>query len=137
MATVKSVHLPMSQGQHDAFLKVRRDRIQFVVENQRAMISDKHLNEAAAFIRELTHIDVTLSQTETMLDLYPFVRVQVAKYGVYLDKRCMDEIANMVADFFLGSSWPRSAGTETREEGDFLSLLRHQAESMGYRVRPL
>jgi hypothetical protein len=137
MASSKPDRLSMSHAQHDAFLKTRRDRIRFVVENQRAIISDKHMNEATAFIRQLTHIDITLRQTETMLELYPFVRVQVAKYGVYVDRRCRDEIANMVADFFLGSPWPDSSGTETGEEGDFLSLLRHQAETMGYGVRPL
>jgi hypothetical protein len=127
-------HLPMSHGQHDAFLKARRDRIKFSMENRRAIVSDKHLNEATAFVRQLTQIDVTLGQVETMLDLYPFVRIQVAKYGVYTDKMCMDELANMIGDFFLGSAWPRTNGKGIGEDEEFLSLLRQQAEKMGYRL---
>jgi hypothetical protein len=41
-----------------------------------------------------------VDQLQTMLEPYPFL--QVTRYGVYRDSLGMDELANMVSDFFLG-----------------------------------
>jgi hypothetical protein len=134
MSMKASGHLPMSHTQHDVFLKARRERVRFSIENRRAIVSEKHLNETTAFIRQIAQIDITLSQVETMLDLYPFVRIQVAKYGVYTDRTCMDEIANMVGDFFLGRPWEGSHSRDAGKDREFIMLLRRQAEKMGYRL---
>lgn len=126
--------LALSPGRHDDFLKSRRDRMQFFAANRPAVVLERHLHQAVAFIRQLTQIDVTRSQVETMLELYPFVRIQVAKYGVYADRVCMDELAIMVADFFLGVPWHHTSGNDASEDDAFLRLLQQQADKMGYRL---
>jgi hypothetical protein len=87
--------------------------------------------ECGAFDSWHTQVDMRLDQLQTMLEPYPFL--QVTRYGVYRDSLCMDELANMVSDSSLASVRLRTHGKASRQDDDFLSLLRLKATKMGCR----
>ena len=61
-----------------------------------------------------------------LFSLYPQTRIRLAEMG--LSSVC-DELADVVADFFLDCRWP--CYRDEVEMDGFLSLLRQQGEKLG------
>lgn len=103
----------------------------FLMANRNVQPTAGQLEEAAAYIREFSQIDLSATEVGEMLMLYPKSRIALATEGMACTST-EDELAFMVAHFFLECSWP-TIGDEVDMQR-FVDVLKDQASWHGYKL---
>lgn len=87
------------------------------------------MQKAAELLTKITKIKFDAKQTESMLNLYPKARIELATNGL-LDTSVRNALSVAVAHFFLGCSWPTYGDNIDIET--FTGVLKRQAVKAGY-----
>ncbi|AXH59812.1 hypothetical protein [Pseudomonas amygdali] len=117
------------EGTHYLLL-MRQDAARFYMENVGAIPSDKSYEDARQYLAEISGLEFTRKQTESLLDLYPHARIKIAVYGGIGDTDVREELSFAVAHLILGCSWPTFG--ENQDIDLFLEVLQTQALEVGF-----
>lgn len=94
-----------SDGTH-YLINMRRDSTKFFTDNADAQPTNENMKDAAAFISEITELQVSSEQTKQILKLYPHVRIKLAIYNGISDTDVRDGLSGAAAHYILGCEWP-------------------------------
>lgn len=103
-----------------------RDSNALLIEHINVQPSERQLENAVAYLEELTDLAWTTSQVTMLISLYPRARITLAGSGT-----AHEDLAFAAAHFFLNTSWP-TYGDEV-DVNAFVELLQRQAILMGFR----
>lgn len=114
-------------------LRMRQDAARFYMENVGAIPSHESYERARQYLAEISGLEFSREQTESLLDLYPHARIKIAVYGGIRDTDVRDELSFAVAHLILGCSWPTFG--ENQDIDLFLETLQTQALEVGFTKR--
>lgn len=112
-------------------LQLRAETNRWLLQHRSAKPSRDQVQHAIKRIFDVSGLLLTETELESILDLFPLVRIELAVHGA----EKMDVQANLmdaISNFFLGCTWPRMSDNVKMDR--FLPLLRHQASAMGYGI---
>lgn len=114
-------------------LRMRQDAARFYMGNVGATPSDESYEHTRQYLAEISGLEFSRAQTESLLDLYPHARIKIAVYGGIGDTDVRDELSFAVAHLILGCSWPTFG--ENQDIDLFLQILQAQALEVGFSKR--
>lgn len=112
-------------------LQLRAETNRWLLQHRHAKPGRDQLENAVQHVVNVSGLQLTMAELESILDLFPLARIELALHGI----EKMDVQANVmdaISNFFLGCTWPRMSDNVKMDR--FLPLLKHQASAMGYGV---
>lgn len=122
------------RGDLDVYLKIQRNRMNFALCECAAMPSDDKLEYVLELVRCETGISLSGDNFRRILDLYPIQRSVIAVHDPRRDTEAREAVFNVIADFFLGTSWPCYA--DQVDVARFAEILKLQASAMDFVTDP-
>ncbi len=112
-------------------LQIRVESNRWLLQHLSSTPKHQQIIDANLYILRATGLLLTEEQLREILTLFPVVRIELAVYGIErIDVQ--DNLKDAISNFFLGCTWPRISDNVNIKK--FVSLLRHQAVAMGYKL---
>ncbi|MBD8088968.1 hypothetical protein IFT48_03165 [Pseudomonas fluorescens] len=111
-------------------LEMRQDTAKFYMNNVGAIPNAKNYEDARQYLTEFTGLEFTPEQTQSLLDLYPRVRIKLAVCDGISDTDVRDDLSCAAAHLILGCSWPTYG--EQVDMDEFMAMLLSQGLEMGF-----
>jgi hypothetical protein len=114
----------------EVLLRMTANINKFLYENRDATLTEKNVLHASEFMSATAGFEISPERAEAILSLYPNARIKLTVYGGLGDTEVRDLVADAIADFFLGCTWPVFADNVDIEK--FCRALHRQAVEMGF-----
>lgn len=112
------------------YLSLHRSAMERLIKHRKAKLTPDQLAAGVEHVKELTGIVMKPLQLADILEISPSAKMHLAAFGEF-----GRQFNDALGSYFLGCAWPTekevAAGIDLRS---FLSILRRQAEAMGYKL---
>lgn len=111
---------------------IHRENVLFYLEHKEAIPKPEDTFEASKYILVTTRVVLNLKQMETILSLFPFVRIKLALEGIN-STEMEDLLYDVAFKFFAGCEAPRNKDKINIDK--LIRYLQSQAKELRYQVK--
>ena len=120
-----------AQTAGETLAHMQRSRMSFLIEHRHVRLSQDQCVAISEVIREETSIIIPPAAIESIFDLYPHERIEIAINGLP-DTESQEAVSFVVANYFGSTRWP--INKDKTDINIFVKRLQDYAVAMGYKL---